>query len=96
MRITLTPDLERALAEQAHKQGTTPERLALDCLRERFLPLVTTESTAEEQGTLADFLANHIGVLSSSEHVPGGARMSENSGKKFAAGLVKKRQEGRL
>ena len=77
MKIALTPDLERALAKQAHKQGTTPERLALDYLRERFLPLDTTESTAGEQGTLADFLAGHIGVLSSSEHVPGGARMSE-------------------
>jgi hypothetical protein len=96
MNITLTPELERALAEQADKRGTTPERLALDCLRERFVLLVTTEGTTEEQGTLADFLANHIGVLSSSEHVPGGARMSENSGKRFAAGLVKKRQEGGL
>lgn len=96
MKITLTPDLERALTTQAHQQGTTPERLALEYLRERFLPSVATESAAEEQGTLADFLANYIGVLSSSEHVPGGARMSENSGKKFAVGLVKKRRESRL
>lgn len=90
MTITLTPDLARALTEQARKQGTTPERIARDCLRERFLPLVTTESLAKERGTLADFLADYIGVISNSEHVPGGARMSENSGRKFAAGLVKK------
>ena len=91
MKIALIPDLERALAEQAHKQGATPEMLALDYPRERFLSSSTAESMAEEQGTLADFLTGHISVLSSSEHVPGGARMSENSGKKFAAGLVKKR-----
>ena len=40
--------------------------------------------------TLADFLSSHIGVLDSSEYVPGGARMSEASGKKFADGLLKR------
>jgi hypothetical protein len=96
MKIMLTPDLEHALAEQANKQGTTPKRGALDYLRERFLPPDTTEGKIEEQGTLADFLANHIGVLSSSEYVPGGAHMSENRGSKFTAGLVEKRRKGRL
>ena len=38
MIITLTPDIEQALADQAHKLGTTPEQLALDSLRERFAP----------------------------------------------------------
>jgi hypothetical protein len=38
MRITLTPDIERALAEQAHRRGTTPENLALEALRETFIP----------------------------------------------------------
>ena len=95
IKITLTPDLERALSEQARKQGTSPENLALDSLRERFL-LSAPQVAGEGQGSLADFLANHIGVLSSSEHVPGGARMSEKSGDKFVKGLVKKRREGRL
>ena len=31
----------------------------------------------EPQGTLADFLQEHIGVLDSSEYIPGGARMSQ-------------------
>lgn len=96
MQITLTPDIESVLAEQAHKYGTTPELLALDALRERFVYSAAAEPAVEEQETLADFLAAHLGVLSSSEYVPGGARMSENCGKKFAAGLVKKRQEGHL
>ncbi len=46
--------------------------------------------------TLADFLKDHIGVIHSNEHIPGGARMSEDTGKKFAAGMVEKRRKGRL
>jgi hypothetical protein len=88
------------LTEYALKQGTTPEVLALHTLRERFVSSFVssteTETASEKQGTLADFLVGHLGVLSSSEHVPGGARMSENCSKKFAAGLVKKQQESRL
>ncbi len=97
--ITLPPDIEGPLAEEARRQGTTPELLALDSLRERFAPSSVTEAAPEEsekEGTLADFLSGYIGVLHSSEHVAGGARMSEDSGKKFAAGMVKRRQERRL
>jgi len=38
MVITLTPQLEAVLSEQARRRGTNPEVLALDALRERFLP----------------------------------------------------------
>ena len=96
MEITLTPDIERALAEQARRQDTTPKVLALDILRERFASSMETETPTGKQETLADFLVGHIGVLSSSEHIPGGARMSESCGKKFAAHLIKKRQKERL
>lgn len=37
MVITLGPDLESALNEQAQKQGVALEDLALNALRERFL-----------------------------------------------------------
>ena len=37
MVITLNPELEAALNEQARLQGVTPEVLALNALRERFL-----------------------------------------------------------
>jgi hypothetical protein len=94
MIIKLTPDIEQALTEEARKLGTTPEQLALESLWERFgfreVPYLATA-----QDTLADFLRGHIGVLHSSEHVPGGARMSEASGKKFTVGLVAQRQQGR-
>ena len=94
MTITLTPEIERALAEAARTQGAPAELLALDCLRERFVSTAT--SSENNCGSLADFLADHIGVLSSSEIVPGGAQMSENSGSKFARGLQEKRANGRL
>ena len=94
MIITLTPDIEEALAEQARKLGTTPEQLALDSLRHHFVPAADAGRT-EGEGTLADFLRGHIGVLHSSEHVPGGARMAEDTGKKFRAVLVRERQKGR-
>ena len=95
MIIKLTPDVEQALAEEARKLGTSPEQLALDSLRERFVHREAPTYPATGQETLADFLRGHIGVLHSSEHAPGGARMSEVSGKKFAAGLVAQRQQGR-
>jgi predicted transcriptional regulator len=36
MTITLPPDIEQALAEQARKQKTTPEMLVLEALQEKF------------------------------------------------------------
>jgi hypothetical protein len=38
MVINLSPQLEAALSEQARRQGIAPEVLALNALRERFLP----------------------------------------------------------
>jgi hypothetical protein len=95
MIITLTPDIEQALAAEAHKLGFTPEQLALDSLRERFLSPESEKAPVGEQETLADFLYGHVGVLHSSEYVPGGARLSEDSGRKFAAGLIAQRQQRR-
>jgi hypothetical protein len=44
MTITLTPDIEQAVAEQAHRRGTTPESLIVEALRERFVPSRPTPS----------------------------------------------------
>ncbi len=38
MVITLGPELEAALNESARRQGVAPEVLALEALRDRFLP----------------------------------------------------------
>jgi hypothetical protein len=70
MIIVLPPDLERALAQEARKRGITPELLALDCLRARFLPPAQPVIVLAEHGSLADFLADHIGVLSDSKIAP--------------------------
>ena len=93
MIITLTPDIEQALTAEARKLGRAPEQLALESLRARFIAPGSDVSPAEEQNTLADFLQEYLGVLHSSEHVPGGARLSEDSGRKFAAGLVAQRHQ---
>jgi hypothetical protein len=39
MIINLTPPLEAAISEQAKRRGVDPEKLALDALRDRFLPI---------------------------------------------------------
>ncbi len=96
MEITLTPEIEAALAEQARQQGVSPEQLALESLRRQFVVPSRSTHKAMLHGTLADFLAGSVGVLHSSEHVPGGARMSEAKSKTFTEGLLKKRQQGRL
>jgi hypothetical protein len=72
--ITLPPELERVVAEQAARQGTTPERFALDKLRGLLLP---SPLATEGQGSMADFFADFIGSIDSSETAPGGSDLSE-------------------
>ena len=96
MIIRIPPDIEQALVECARRQGTTPELIALHSLRQRFIPAVGHELPTGNTKTLAEFLSGHIGILHSSDHVPGGARMSEDGGKRFTAGMVSKRQHGKL
>jgi hypothetical protein len=95
MSITLTPDIEQALAAEAYRLGCTPAQVALDSLRERFLSPESDLSPRGEQATLADFLRGHLGVLHSSESVPGGAHLSEDSGRKFTAALITQRHQQR-
>lgn len=92
--ITLPPVLERVMTEQAKRQGTTLEVLAVDKLNAAFLPAQPAETV--EGGTLADFLGDFIGCIDSSEFVPGGANMSEYTGRKFGELMVKKHREGKL
>jgi hypothetical protein len=96
MTIHLGPDLEQALADEARRIGTTPDLLANECLRERFVHNGGQPVEGDTSKNLAEYLANHIGVLHSSENVPGGARMSEDTGKKFTSILLEQRERGRL
>ena len=48
MTITLTPDIEGALAEEASQRGTTLEALVLETLRAKFLrPKEPVQSSVE-------------------------------------------------
>ncbi len=96
MEITLTPEIEVALTEQAQRRGISPEQLALESLRQHFVATSQNTSGATYNGTLADFLAGSIGVLHSGEYVSGGAKLSEAKSTAFTEGLLKKRQQGHL
>ncbi len=93
--ITLPPEIERAVSEQAQRQGTTAELLALDILRRTF-PAPVEPPERKPGASLFDLLKNHIGVIHSSEYLPGGAQMATDSGRKFAEGMARKRREGKL
>ena len=47
MVVNLTPQLEAALSEEARRRGITPEILAIDALRHRFLPKPPVEPRDE-------------------------------------------------
>ena len=93
--ITLPPEIEKPVAQQARRQGTTTELLALDVLRRSF-PAAAESSEVKPGTSLFDLLKDHIGLIHSSEHVPGGAQMATDSSKKFAEGMARKRREGNL
>ena len=80
------------VVQEVQRQGTSAEKLVLDWLRAEFRP---QPAVANSAGSLADFLGDHLGILSSSEFVTGGASISENCGGKFANALVEKRLDNR-
>ena len=97
--ITLPPELERIISQRAHQQGTTPELWTLDKLRQSIeaeLPDESTTTADSEGDSMLDFFSGYVGVLHSSEKASGGARMSEDTGRKFAEGMLKKREQGKL
>ena len=67
--ITLPPDLESRLADEAARRGTTPELLALDGLRRLFAPQPDETAPAD---TPFDFLAGHIGAVDGTADGNGG------------------------
>lgn len=88
--ITLPPDLEVRVFDEARRQGTTTEQLALDSLRRLFTPATRNSATVDDK-TLFDSLCGYIGAVSGS-----GTALSENCGQHFTDGLVEKQQQRRL
>jgi hypothetical protein len=86
--ITLPPDVEAELVKEAEKQGTTPELLAVDCLRNRFAP--APEAGADEKGSLFDFLSGYIGTVDGSREA-----LSERTGERFTEGMLEKHRRRR-
>jgi hypothetical protein len=75
------------LVEAARRHGTTPEQLAVESLRQLFIP--PTRAEGDQAKSLYDFLAPHIGTISGSTEA-----LSEDCGRKFADGLAERgRQE---
>jgi len=93
--ITLPPELEKALAEQAEQTGTTPELLALDVLQKQFLG-PHLDKPLPQGATMADAFADYIGSISTRETAPEGSSLSENTGRRFAQLMVEKRKQGKL
>jgi hypothetical protein len=89
--ISLPPDLEGPLTEEAQRQGMTPELLVLDSLRKLFGLAAASEEPTGENATLFDFLAGHIGTVEGSTEA-----LSDNCGQRFAEGLAEKQRRGRL
>jgi hypothetical protein len=66
MVINLPPQLEAAISEEARRRGVAPEILALEALRERFLPAAALQPRDEwERGLLE--AATDCGVSLSNE-----------------------------
>jgi hypothetical protein len=88
--ITLPPEIEGPLAEEARKQGTTPELLAVDCLRKLFARSPTVGKPEGDQ-TLFDFLSGYVGTVSGTAEA-----LSEHCGQRFGQGLLEKQKRGHV
>jgi hypothetical protein len=87
--ITLPPDLEKRLAEEARRRGISLEQLALNSLRELFVPAANGGADGSE--TLWDYLSGYVGTVSGTAEP-----LSENCGQHFADGLLEKQRQGHL
>lgn len=62
MVITLTPEIEAALNELAHRQGVSPEVLALETLRDRLNALIETCEPRDEWERMIKNVGTNCGV----------------------------------
>ncbi|MBV9108782.1 MAG: hypothetical protein JO306_05215 [Gemmatimonadetes bacterium] len=84
-----------------HSGSGDPESLRLsEDTGEKFTALLVQDQRRIErermETTMAQFLEGYIGVFDSRDDQPGGARMSDDTGRKFAEGMMRKRQQGHL
>ena len=93
MATSMTPTLRRAVERLRGLPAREQDRIG-----QRLLEALPAEDVPADPDpkTLGDWLEGYIGTFDSREHVPGGAHMSEDAGRKFADGLEEKRKQGRL
>jgi hypothetical protein len=100
--IQLAPDVETALVEAARRRGVTPDALADECLRERFMPRPT--GTAASVGdhvsggprNLLEFLGDSVGAVGGEDPNAPMTNGAEDTGRKFTEILLRRRADGRL
>ncbi len=71
MTVTLTLELEHAVAETARERGVSAEAVVLDALREKFLPVspsVEAEDALDEWEQMMQAAAAQIAAVSDGEH----------------------------
>lgn len=95
MTIVLTPDVEQALADEAREKGTTPDALANSYLRGCLSLHGAETGFAGQPRNLAEFLADHIGVLSSVKDGVSNGDLSERTGEQFTALLLAREEQDR-
>jgi hypothetical protein len=94
--IHLPAEMDSVVTEAAEKRGTTPDALVEEFVRERLQPEEPPPQNGNQGKTLADFLHGYVGVFDSRDDVPGGAKLSIDTGKQFAEGMVRKHAQGHL
>ena len=85
--ITLPPDLEGRLADEASRRGTTAEVLAVDSLRQMF-PSKPVETNGARN--LREFLGDFVGAVEGT-----GESFSKNTGERFTDLLIEDRERKR-
>lgn len=93
MSIVLSPEVERALAEAAQREGTTPDLLADSLLSERLFR--NGSDAPAEPRNLAEYLADHIGVLSSVKDGVSEGDLSERTGEQYTKILLAREAQRR-
>jgi hypothetical protein len=88
--ITLPPDLEERLAAEARRRGTTAELLALDSLRQLFVPNGADDRAVAGE-SLFDSLSGYIGAVDGTSEA-----LSEDCGRRLSEGLEERQRQGRL
>lgn len=94
MDISLTPELESALAERAKRLGTTPELAALHDLQTLYAPARLSDQADGTQ--LANYLASRIGRTDSRKQNDGRASTLSTDEEGFGSHLEEKRRQGHL